>query len=69
MQQPARKNKRQMGGKRQKLCIKRQRRVENGAMKATATTSQGKREGGTKASVTRWWVDEDKDGQGCRSGG
>jgi hypothetical protein len=58
MQQPARENERQMGGRRRRLRVERQQRNENGATRAKATTSQGKREGNAKASVTRWRVDE-----------
>jgi hypothetical protein len=49
-----------MGGRRRRLCVERQRRDENGATRANATISHGKREGGVKASVTRWRVDESK---------
>jgi hypothetical protein len=60
MQQSARENERQMGGRRQRLHIERQQCNKNGATRANATTSQGKQEGSAKASVTRWWVDEGK---------
>jgi hypothetical protein len=60
MQQPARENERQMGGRRWRLHIKRQQRDENGATRANSTTSQGKQEGGAKASVAQWQVGEGK---------
>jgi hypothetical protein len=47
-----------MGGRRQRLRIERQRRDKNGATRANATTSKGKKEGGAKASVTQWWTDK-----------
>jgi hypothetical protein len=49
-----------MGGRRRRLRVERQRRNKNGAMRANATTSQGKQEGSAKASVTQWRVDEGK---------
>ncbi len=58
--QPARENERQMGRRRRRLRLKRQRHDENGTTRANATTSQGKQEGGMKASATRWRVDESK---------
>ncbi len=59
-QQPARENKRQMGGRRQRLRVERQQCDENGTTRADATTSQGKQEGITKASVTQWRVNNGK---------
>jgi hypothetical protein len=59
-QQSARENERQMGGRRRRLRVKRQRRDENGATRADATISQGKQEGGAKASVIRWRVNKGK---------
>ncbi len=59
-QQPARENKRQMGGRRQRLSIKRQRRSKNGTTRADATTSQGKQEGSAKVSVTQCRVNKGK---------
>ncbi len=49
-----------MEGRRRRLRVERQRRDENSATRANATTSQGKREGGAKASVKRWLVDKGK---------
>jgi hypothetical protein len=49
-----------MGGRWQRLRIERQQCDENGAARANATTSQGKQEGGAKASVTQWQIDEGK---------
>jgi hypothetical protein len=49
-----------MGGRRRRLRVERQRHDKIGATRANATISQGKREGGAKASVTRWRVNEGK---------
>jgi hypothetical protein len=42
IQQPAGENRRQMGGRRQRLRIKRQRGNKNGTTRGDTTTSQGK---------------------------
>ncbi len=47
-----------MGGRRRRLHVKRQWHDKNGATRGDATISQGKREGGATASVTRRRVDE-----------
>jgi hypothetical protein len=49
-----------MGGRRRRLRVERQRRDENGAMRANATTSQGIQEGGAKASATQLQVNKGK---------
>jgi hypothetical protein len=51
-QQPAGENERQMGGRRQRLRIKRQQHNKNSGTRGDATTSHVKQEGSAKASVT-----------------
>jgi hypothetical protein len=52
-QQPARENERQMEVRRQRVRIERHQHDENGVTRGDATTSQGEREGGAKASATQ----------------
>ncbi len=60
MQQPVGENKRQMGGRRWRLRVERQRHSKNGTTRADATTSQGKQEGSAKVSLTQCRVNKGK---------